>query len=30
VRTATSQVDVYAVVHNIVQWKRGDVVKALR
>ena len=30
VRTVASIVDVYSVTHNIIQWKRGDVVKALR
>lgn len=29
-RTLPSIVDVYSVTHNIIQWKRGDVVKALR
>lgn len=30
VRSRTSVLDVYSVCHNIVQWKRGDVVKSLR
>jgi hypothetical protein len=27
---AARTIDVYSVTHNIIQWKRGDVVKALR
>lgn len=30
VRTRASVLDVYDICHNIVQWKRGDVVKVLR